>query len=180
MAPLLSSTNSALRCEAIALIAPSDIALTQELMRLFASEDRSVRTAALATFVRHKVRSAGPRLVTIVEQPSFLKRPLDEQTEILEALWELNPSRSEKLLSELVGKHGLLTDETLDRTRSLAATMLGALGDTQRALDALQAAEARRPWNSAALRAVAAEARLKLVARVAAPARADAAGEGAS
>src|SRR5690606_25511519 len=120
----------------------------QELMKLFASDDRAVRTAALDTFVRHKVRSAGPRLVTIVEDDAFIARALDEQEQVLNALWALNPARSEKLLSELVSKHGLMGNPTLDQTRALAARMLAQRGDTQRALEALQGAEARRPWNS--------------------------------
>lgn len=169
LSPLLQSKNSALRCEAIALIAPSHIALTQELMSLFSSDDRSVRSAALATFVRHKVRSAGPRLVTIVEDASFATRDSDEQREILNALWELNPARTEKLLSEMVAKHGLMSNDEADRIRALAAHMLGERGETQRALDALYGAEARRPWNSTELRAVAKSAAAALVARVAKP-----------
>ena len=172
MGILLSSKNSALRCEAIALIAPSHIQLTQELMDLFQSDKRDVRTAALETFVRHRVRSAGPRLVSIVEDGSFIERTLDEQQHVFDALWALNPSRSEKLLSEIVSKHGLMTNDALDRTRVLAARMLAERGDTQRALEALQSAEALRPWNSATLRRVASSAAADLLARVARPGRA--------
>lgn len=167
--PLLTSKNSALRCEAIALIASSHIALTQELMKLFRSPDRAVRKAALDTFVRHKVRSAGPRLVTVVEDDAFVTRHPEEQQEIFEALWKLNPARSEALLSKLVAKHGLMHNEELDAVRTRAARMLGERADTQRALDALQAAEARRPWNSAELRQVAAAATKSLLSRVKTP-----------
>ena len=72
-------------------------------------------------------------------------------------------------MSELVAKHGLMVKEELDAVRILAARMLGTRADTQRALEALQAAEARRPWNSGALRKVAAEMAKTLIGRVKTP-----------
>jgi hypothetical protein len=169
--PLVRSQNSALRCEALALLAPSQAELTQELMKLFASPDAKMRMAALDTFVRHKVRSAGPRLVSIVEDESFSERSPAEQRYVLESLWQLNPARTEKLLSEVVSRHGLMRSDELDVTRVLAARMLSERADTQRALEALQSAEARRPWNSPELRDVASAGVKALLSRVTPSAR---------
>ncbi|MEQ9322533.1 MAG: serine/threonine-protein kinase, partial [Polyangiaceae bacterium] len=82
LAPLLESDNTALRCEAMAQLATSDIKLTQELMKLFRSDDQGARWAALDTFVRHEVMSAGPALVAVVEDKSFKSRSLAEQATV--------------------------------------------------------------------------------------------------
>jgi hypothetical protein len=150
--PLMTSANSALRCEAIALTSASHLALTQELMRLFKSDDRDVRWAALDTFVRHRVLSAGPALVGLVEESDFAARALDEQQTVFEALSALNPTRSEALMCSVVAKHGLMRNEALERTRMLAARMLGEHAESDEALEAVRAASARRPWNGAPLR----------------------------
>ncbi len=165
--PLLKSDNRALRCEATAQLAPSQAVLSQELMKLFAGNDRALRSEVLHTLVRHKVRAAGPRLLAIVEDEGFIERAADEQEGMLNALWALNPARAEKLLSELVARHGLMKNDELDRTRGIAVRMLSERGYTQRALEALQGAEARRPWNSADLREAAAVAIKILLARTA-------------
>jgi hypothetical protein len=163
--PLLSSGNSALRCEAIAQLASSHEELTWELMGLFASDDPAVRAAALDTFVRHRVVSAGPGLVGLVEDESFLVRSLDEQQRVFQAIWTLNPPRAEALLSQLVSKHGLLVDKKSEQTRALCARMLGEVGSSDLVVDALQSAGARRPWNSKQLREVAALALQQVTAR---------------
>lgn len=155
LAPLLDSPNSALRCEALALLASSHAELTQELMQLFASDDPAIRQAALDTFVRHRVVSAGPALVGIVEQDSFADRALDEQQRVFQAIWTLNPPRGESLQSGLVSKHGLLVDKRNEHTRVLCARMLGEMASSDLALEALEGAAARRPWNSRPLREVA-------------------------
>jgi hypothetical protein len=153
--PLLTSENTALRCEAIAHLAESDIQLTQELMKLFKSDDQNVRWAALDTFVRHKVLSAGPALVSVVEDKSFRNRSLDEQERVFEALFELNPTRTESLLTDLLSKHGIMRNDELERTRTLAARMLGDNAKSDKALKALDKASGRGWWNSPELREVA-------------------------
>jgi serine/threonine protein kinase len=163
--PLRTSPNTALRCEAIAQLAESQIGLTDELMKLFQSDDKSVRWAALDTFVRHRVVSAGPGLVRLVDDGQFKERALDEQQKVLEALHALHPPRTEALLSSLVSKHGLVPNEALEQTRMLAARMLGEWAETEGALKALQGAARRRPWNSAPLREVSEHAARAVQAR---------------
>jgi eukaryotic-like serine/threonine-protein kinase len=162
------SSNSALRCEAIAQLAASPVELAQELIELFQSSDEAVRRAALETFIRHGVRSAGPALVRVVEQEGFTSRSLDEQQRVFEALHALNPSRTEALLGEVVGRHGLTADEVLDQTRTLAVRLLGEWGASEAALEAARQASRRRWWNTAPLREVAVQAAAAIAARVAA------------
>jgi serine/threonine protein kinase len=166
--PLLQSENTALRCEAIAHLATSDIQLTQELMKLFKSPDQGVRWAALDTFVRHSVLSAGPALVAVVEDKSFRTRAFDEQERVFDALVALNPTRTETLLTSLIASHGIMRNDELERTRTLAARVLGEHAKTKEALAAVKKATGRGWWNSPELREVAVLAANQIEARIAA------------
>ena len=165
--PLLHSPSSALRCEALALLSPSSEQLCAELLQLFASDAADARRAALDTFVRHRVISAGPALVRLVQHDSFSERPIEEQRQMLEALFALNPHRSESLLVSLLRRHGLIPDAALDETRMLALTVLGERAASQETLDAVQGAARRRPWNTAKLREVATAAAAAIGRRLA-------------
>ena len=162
-----NSENSALRCEAIALLAKSPMELTQELIALFGSTDKSVRWAALETFIRHNVRSAGPSLVRLVQDKSFRGRALDEQQKVFEALRAINPDRTERLLCEVVVTHGLRADAALDQTRALALRLLEVWARTPGAIAAAQDASSKRWWNTPELRAVAEQTAQALAARLA-------------
>jgi len=167
LAPLLDSDNLALRCEAMAQLAQSDIELTQELMKLFRSDEQNVRWAALDTFVRHKVMSAGPALVSVVEDKSFKSRSLGEQERVFNALFALNPGRTEALLTELLSSHGIMRNDELEVTRVLAARMLGEHAKGDKALAAVRKASGRGWWNSPELREVAVLAANQIQARMA-------------
>ena len=166
LAPLLQSENTALRCEAMAQLATSDIELTQELMKLFRSHDQDVRWAALDTFTRHKVMSAGPALVAVVEDKSFKGRSLAEQERVFNALFALNPGRTESLLTDLLSSHGIMRNDELEVTRVLAARMLGEHARGDKALAALKKATGRGWWNSPELREVAVLAANQIQARM--------------
>lgn len=153
--PLLSSASPALRCEAIAQLATSQQQLAAELMILFQGPDQCERLAALATFVRHRVMSAGPALVHVVSADAFRQRPLDEQQAVFEAMFTLHPSRTEGLLGASLERHGVVVDHAVDRSRALAARLLGERATTAAALAALHETSRVRPWNSAELREVA-------------------------
>ncbi len=150
--PLLASPNPALRCEATALLSASVEELGKQLLKLMQSSDPRLRSAALTTMLRYNVRSAGPDLVRLVEAESFMKRPTAEQKQVFETLYALNAARAESLLISLLEQHGLMTDETIDRTRTLAAQVLGDRGHSERPLEALENAARRRPWNTQKLR----------------------------
>ena len=164
---LLRSANPVLRCEATALLAESHDTLKDQLLGMIDALDESVRKAALSTMVRHEVRAAGPGLVRAIEDEKFWSRPTEAQRELLEALHCLHPRRAEEITTGIVSKHGLMKDDELERTRTMAAELLGAWGETDLALQGLQEAMTRRWWNSPALRTEAAKAAHAVSTRIA-------------
>lgn len=147
-----ASNNPVLRCEAVAHLAQSPDQLKDELSRLVESPQPEMRAAALRTMAYHQVRAAGPLLVKRVQDPSFNQLNRQEKRELLEALFALNPQRAEELSVEIVQKHGLLVDETLEDTRALCAELLGKNARSNEALEAVLAAAKRRWWNTQPLR----------------------------
>jgi len=165
--PLLASPNPALRCEATALLSASIEELAKQLLKLMSSNDPRLRSAALTTMLRYNVRNAGPDLVRMVEAESFMKRPTVEQKQIFETLYALNAARAESLLISILEQHGLMTDEAIDRTRILAAQVLGDRASSDHPLEALEGAARRRPWNTQKLRIAAGAAAEAIGARLA-------------
>lgn len=155
---LLNSPDATLRCEAIAALSPSSAELAGELLKLYASSDPEARAAALATFVRHRITSVGPALVRIAQDEAFVRKPAAEQEQLLDALQALHPRRTESLLIELLGRHGLMADPVLDELRCLAAAKLGPWGESAEAVEALSGATRLRPWNGHRLRETASAA----------------------
>jgi hypothetical protein len=165
--PLLMSPNPSLRCEATALLAQSPELLGQALVRLLGSTDPRLRSATLTTMLRYQSRHAGPGLVGEIESEKFQTRTPQEQKQMFDTLFALNPPRAEKLLTGLVSHHGMLADEQLDRVRSLAADALGEHADSPSALDSLEDASKMRPWNTQAVRSAATHAISLIKERVA-------------
>jgi hypothetical protein len=149
---LAGGGNPGLRCECIALLAPSPEQMRDELLALAEAPDPSLRSAALRTLASYQVRGAGPLLVRRVQDAAFHTLPIDERRELLDALHVLHPPRAEALAIELLGKHGLLSDDALDQTRVVCAEMLARTATSMEALEAVMGAGRRRPWNSAFLR----------------------------
>lgn len=165
--PLMNSSNPALRCEAAALLTPSDEQLAKLLVEWLDANDPKLRMAALTTMRHHHVRSAGPGLVRVIEAfDGFRKRPVDEQRQVFEALYTLNPVRAEAMLIQVLDQHGLMSDALLDKTRAAAAESLGKHADNQNPIEALENAARRRPWNTPDLRRVAGKAAETLMARL--------------
>jgi serine/threonine protein kinase len=167
--PLLLSGNTAVRCEALALLAPSPDQLGKQLLRMLESNDAGLRSAALTTMLRHQVKSVGPSLVQLVEGAGFGERPSTEQRQIFETLYALNAMRAERLLTTIVEQHGMLSDEALDRVRAAAAEVLGRLADSHQPLEALENAARRRPWNTQTVRSAATQAIDTLRRRIGGP-----------
>jgi eukaryotic-like serine/threonine-protein kinase len=164
--PLLMSENASLRCEATALLARDPDELGKQLARLLDSNDAGLRAAALTTMVRHQVRSAGPSLVRLIEAEGFADRAIAEQRQMFETLFALSGARAESLLVAIVDQHGMLADERLDRTRALAAHVLGNRAHSTHPLEALENATRRRPWNTQELRLAAGEAAACIASRL--------------
>jgi hypothetical protein len=123
--------------------------------------------AAMTTMRHHHVRAAGPGLVKAIEAfDTFRKRPLDEQRQVFDALYTLNPGRAETMLIQVLDQHGLMSDAMLDKTRAVAAEVLGRCATTQAPIEALENAARRRPWNTPDLRRIAGKAAESLMARL--------------
>ena len=70
----------------------------------------------------------------------------------LEACRADDPPGFEQIAVEIVQKHGLLVDESLEQTRALCAELLGQHAKSMEALDAVLQASKRRWWNTQPLR----------------------------
>ncbi|NUO50932.1 MAG: serine/threonine protein kinase [Polyangiaceae bacterium] len=149
---LAASGNPTLRCESVAYLAQTPEQLKDELGRLAEAPQPELRQAALRTMAFHQVRAAGPLLVKRVQDPTFNQLPVGERRELLTALFALNPQRGEQIAVEIVQKHGLLVDESLEQTRALCAELLGQHAKSMEALDAVLQASKRRWWNTQPLR----------------------------
>jgi len=149
---LAASGNPTLRCESVAYLAQTPDQLKDELSRLAEAPQIELRQAALRTMAYHQVRAAGPLLVKRVQDPTFNQLPVPERRELLTALFALNPQRGEQIAMEIVQKHGLLVDESLEQTRALCAELLGQTSKSMEALDAVLQASKRRWWNTQPLR----------------------------
>ncbi len=149
---LVASGNPTLRCESVAYLAQTPEQLRDELGRLAEAPQPELRQAALRTMAYHQVRAAGPLLVKRVQDPTFNQLPVQERRELLGALFALNPQRGEQIAVEVVQKHGLLVDESLEQTRALCAELLGQHARSMEALDAVLQASKRRWWNTQPLR----------------------------
>ncbi|MBK8254037.1 MAG: protein kinase [Polyangiaceae bacterium] len=163
------SKNPALRCEAVAHAARNADELRDELMKLTEAEDSEVRFAALRTLAAHKVRAAGPLLVKRISDPTFQSVSPAEQRELLEALFALHPLRGETLAIEIVQKHGIMPDESLDVTRQICAELLGRESKADDALTAVLEAAKRRWWNGPALRDTAQKAAERIAQKLGKP-----------
>ncbi|MEO5729298.1 MAG: serine/threonine-protein kinase [Byssovorax sp.] len=156
-----------LRCEAIALLAPSPEQLKDDLAQLAETGAPDLRIAALRTLAHHQVKPAGPLLVRRVQDATFHQLGVEERKEILGALHALHPLRAEQILAEILEKRGLFsTDEAVEQTRVVAVELLGR---ESRSTEALQSVlkEARRRWgNSPQLREKATAAAEAIAARL--------------
>ena len=162
---LASHQNATVKCEATAFLAQTPEQKREELGRLVENPNPEVRSAALRAMAFHQVRTALPLLVKRVQDPSFNLMAHTEKREILSALYALNAQKGEQLAMEIVQKHGLLVDDSLEQTRALCAELLGANAKTREALEAVLQAAKRRWWNTQPLREAALAAAETIAAR---------------
>ena len=162
---LAAHQNATVKCEATAYLAQTPEQKREELGRLAESPNPEVRSAALRAMAFHQVRTALPLLVKRVQDPSFNLMAHTEKRELLSALYALNAQKGEQLAMEIVQKHGLLVDDSLEQTRALCAELLGANAKTREALEAVLQAAKRRWWNTQPLREAALAAAETIAAR---------------
>jgi hypothetical protein len=158
------SPHGIVRIEALGLVegASSDKMRT-ELRALLEDPDAGVRMTALRTMEKNAVRVAGPSLVMRIKSSKFDGLPKEEKKQAFRTLAILAPRRAEEVAVEVLSNAGLLPSEAHEQSRILAAELLGVVGQSEAAKEALLSAEGARWRSSEPLRLAAENARKRLV-----------------
>ncbi len=140
--------------------------LRLELGRLLDDPELDVRLAALDAMRKHAIRAAGPFLVLRIRSRRFEELSLEERRESLITVAALAPQRAETLGIELLGGlRRLFASSAREETRELVAEMLGRVGVSAHAEQALETAASAKWRNSERVRASATQALGELRAR---------------
>jgi HEAT repeat protein len=123
-----------------------------------------VRRTAIRIAVDGQLTGASMALVRRTRDGAFNKLPLSERHAVLKALLELAPAEADEALGWLVVSEKAFTDADHDRTRQLAAELLGDLGGPG-AIQHLKAVTGLRFWTAKAVKKAAREALEKIEAR---------------
>jgi hypothetical protein len=118
--------------------------LRSELRAALEAPDPAARLELLVGIEKYKVMSAGPVLALRIRAPTFDALPVDERRQALSTLGTLMPSRAEAIAIELLGDQRLLENEDHEASREAAAQLLGTLGESREARDALETATKKR------------------------------------
>jgi hypothetical protein len=140
-----------------------------EVRRAFEEDDAGARAATLHVIERRNVRAAGPLLVLRARAPEFDELSPKERRETLSALASLTPVRAEAIGIELLSDTRLFRSSAREKTRELAAEMLGRVGATTEARTALASAAKGGLRQSDGVRAAAAKALAMMADRQASP-----------
>ena len=140
--------------------------LRLELRALLEDREPEVRIAAMRAMAEHDIRVAGPFLVLRIRSPNFDKLPLEERRHALATLCQLAASRGEAVCLELLNEGRVVSSESHEETRQLAAETLGRISSSKEALQALQSAATARWRNSERVRASASIAREQVEVRI--------------
>jgi hypothetical protein len=140
-------TDPLLRLSAALSRASSPQELRAELTRAIEDAREDVRLAGLRAVAARGLKELGPPLVHRAEDASFHALSADERREILRALFALHPSRAERLAIELLSQRQLIKNEARERSRAIAAQVLGELAATGESLAALANA-AKGGWGT--------------------------------
>ena len=145
--------------------------LHAELETSLAGPDPAARLDSLVSLEQYKVVAAGPALAQRIRAPSFDALPVEERRHALSAFGTLSPSRAEALAIELLRAATQPPAGDDASTRELAAALLGSIGESPAAREALDAAAASpapgdERVRAAALRAIGSfKARAKVTGR---------------
>lgn len=131
------------------LLAGADVDAAQEsVIAMIDAADVKSRDAALRAVGRHKLTRAIPTLLRHLRAPAFVERSVDEQRELLRALLKLSPSQGEIVALEIVRRGGMFQSDAREATRIVAIELLGELGVSRAAVDAMRDI-ARTHWGAA-------------------------------
>lgn len=111
-------------------------------------DDASVRLAALELTRRREERQLASAVAERARSDEFRSLPPDERRAILRTLAALNPSRAQDVAIELAEERSLMPSTDRHHTRLLALRVLGEIGDTPEALEAVAKGKEGWMWNS--------------------------------
>lgn len=144
--------------------------LRLELRALLEDKEPGVRVAALRAMRQYGIRVAGPFLVLRIRSAEFDRLAFEEREEALHTVVALAPSRAEAVCLELLKESRMVSSESHEQTRGLAAELLGEVAVSPEAVELLTAAATARWKNSERVRAAAAKALARIEERAAAKA----------
>lgn len=131
--------------------------LRVELRTLLEDDEPDVRVMALQAMRKHMIRVAGPFLVLRIKSAAFDKLSIHERREALLTLATLAPSRAEAIGIELLAAQKVMSSPAREDTREAAAAILGRVGSSPQAREALERASKGKWRNSERVRASACE-----------------------
>lgn len=162
---LARTEGSALGVAARALLSGPEAA-TPAVLDQLRSSGWPARHVALLTAAHHGMASVCEALSRRLDSPDIHATSRQERQETLRTLYVLDASAGEQAAMKLVGRHGILRDESINDTRMIAAKVLGGSSASAQAIGALRAAESPMWWNPPQVREAARAARLSIEARL--------------
>ena len=129
----------------------------RDLDRFLAVDDEYTRLEVLRLIRDYGVATMKSRLGSRISDPKFASLSASERQLTLQALAEIAPAHAEQVAIELVKRRSLVANKERDTSRVLGVELLGKVGRSPEAIDALQQAARPRWWNSKELQAKAQE-----------------------
>ena len=128
------------------LLGASDpVRAVEDVVQMVDSPESSTRTAALRAIGRHRLQGAAFTLLRHLRAPAFVELQINEQAELLRALLMLSPEQGEAIALEILRTGGMFQSGAREATRLVAVELLGELGVSAAALQALRDA-AKTHW----------------------------------
>jgi len=138
----------------------------RDLKRLIAHRNPEIRAAVLDMVAEHDVRAISDTLFERISDAAFHALPIAERRKTLHATSSLDAARTEAVCVDILKRKGLVTNRTRDASRTVAAEILGKIGRTAGAVEALNNAVKARWWNSKELQTLAKDALTSVHARM--------------
>jgi hypothetical protein len=126
------------RLDAKLLGASDPVRAVEDVVQMIDAPDAPTRFAALRAIGRHDLQGAVFTLVRRLRAQSFADLPLDEKAELLRALLRLSPEQGEAISLEILRTGGMFQSDAREATRLVAVELLGELGVSNAALEALR------------------------------------------
>lgn len=134
--------------------APQEVA--PEVEALARSGSVALRMRALQLAVRYDIPGMMEFVRERMRRDDFYELPYSERRLIFDVAIRQDLRQTHEVAVSIVGSHGIAPNPTRDTTRLLALEVINAAPLTPAALDALEIASKRRPWNSKELQEAAA------------------------